>query len=176
MVIWKGAALRRIDISLLETGRHPKTASTTSLCTKKSNPILMSVLFSTEINLVSITCWHLTKVFQRIPLSPPMFHWYLLNALVSKLSLKLILLKITKLFFPEPRGIITVFWLKFGLEHQWVKRQEEKKFIDISYDYNTLTCAYLFYKSVRISNYNGNRCKLAFSSKPHAIFGSNLIY
>ena len=30
---------------------------------QESNPILMSVLFSTEINLVSVICWHLTKVF-----------------------------------------------------------------------------------------------------------------
>ena len=30
---------------------------------KKSNPILISVLFSTEINLVFVICWHFTKVF-----------------------------------------------------------------------------------------------------------------
>ena len=29
---------------------------------KNSNPILLSVLFSTEINLVFIICWYLTKV------------------------------------------------------------------------------------------------------------------
>ena len=34
MVIVKGAALRRIDISLLETGRHPKTALIMSLFTR----------------------------------------------------------------------------------------------------------------------------------------------
>ena len=39
-----GVVLRRIDISLLETGRHPKTASTTSLCTR--NPTQYSCLSS----------------------------------------------------------------------------------------------------------------------------------
>ena len=34
----KRAALRRIDISLLETGWHPKTASTTSLRTRNPTP------------------------------------------------------------------------------------------------------------------------------------------
>ena len=38
MVILKGAALKRIDTSLLETGWHPKTALAMSLCT-----ILMSI-------------------------------------------------------------------------------------------------------------------------------------
>ena len=38
MVILKGAALRRIDISMLETGRHPKTAFTMFLCSRNPTP------------------------------------------------------------------------------------------------------------------------------------------
>ena len=36
-MILKGAALRRFDISLLETGRHPKTALTMFIC--RRNPM-----------------------------------------------------------------------------------------------------------------------------------------
>ena len=54
-VILKGVALRRIDIILLETGRHPKTASTTSLCTRSPTPY-SCLSSSTEINFVSVIC------------------------------------------------------------------------------------------------------------------------
>ena len=85
MVILKGAALKRIEISLLKTGRHPKTALNI-LMHKKSNTMLMSELFSTEINLVSIICWHLTIVFPAHLAGPNMFQWYLLIAWVSSSS------------------------------------------------------------------------------------------
>ena len=49
----KDATHKQIEIGLLETGRQPKTALTISLCTRTNKPIPMSVLFSTEINLVS---------------------------------------------------------------------------------------------------------------------------
>ena len=57
MVILKGAALRRIDISLMETGWHPKTAPTTSLCTR--NYILVKKSFRSGVNI------HRTRSFPR---------------------------------------------------------------------------------------------------------------
>ena len=38
MVILKGAALKQIEISLLETGQNPKAALTLSLCTRNPTP------------------------------------------------------------------------------------------------------------------------------------------
>ena len=62
MVTLREAALKRISISLLETDLQPKATLTMPL-SMQANPIFVSVLFSTEVNLASAIYSHLTKVF-----------------------------------------------------------------------------------------------------------------
>ena len=83
MVILKGAALRRIDISLLETGWHPKTAPTTSLCTRNPTPYSCLPSSPLKYTLCPSSVDISPKFFQRISQSPTMFQWYLLIAWVS---------------------------------------------------------------------------------------------
>ena len=58
----KGAAIRQMVMSLLETGRHPMPVSHDVLVNKKSNAMLVFILFSTEENLVSFLCRCFAKV------------------------------------------------------------------------------------------------------------------
>ena len=62
MVMLKGTALRRMVMSLLETGRHPMTVFTMAFVNKKSNAMLVFILFSTEENPVSFLCFCFAKV------------------------------------------------------------------------------------------------------------------
>ena len=57
----KGTALRWMVMSLLEIGRHPMSVHDV-LVNKKSNAMLMFILFSTEENLVSCFCCYVAKV------------------------------------------------------------------------------------------------------------------
>ena len=63
----KRTALRRMVMSLLETGRHPMKVFTMSLWKKKFNAMLVFVLFSNENKLVSFLC----RCFAKVP--PPQF-------------------------------------------------------------------------------------------------------
>ena len=58
----KGTALRWMVISLLETGRHPMIVFMNVLVNKKSNAMLVFILFFTEENLVSFLCCCFAKV------------------------------------------------------------------------------------------------------------------
>ena len=62
MVMLKETALRRMVISVLETGRHPMTVFTNVHVNKKSNAMLVFMLFSTEENLVSFLCCCFAKI------------------------------------------------------------------------------------------------------------------
>ena len=57
----KGTALKRMVMSLLETGRHPMSVHDI-LVNKKSNAMLVFILFSTEENLVSFLSCCFAKV------------------------------------------------------------------------------------------------------------------
>ena len=52
-------------------------------CAQEIQPHTHVCLPYTEINLVSVICWHLNKVFQLILQSPTMGRWYLPTAWVS---------------------------------------------------------------------------------------------
>ena len=61
-----GVALRRIDISLLETGWHPKTAPTTSLCTRNPTPYSCFPSSPLKYTLCLSSVDISSKFFQRI--------------------------------------------------------------------------------------------------------------
>ena len=79
---WKELLSGGLIISLLETGWHPKTAPTTSLCTR--NPTPYSCLPSSPLKYTLCPSSDISpKYFQCISQSSTMFQWYLLIAWVS---------------------------------------------------------------------------------------------
>ena len=72
-------------MSLLETGRHPMPVSHDVLVNKKSNAMLVFILFSTEkkTTLCPSSVVVSPKFFHLISQSPKMFHLYLSISCVS---------------------------------------------------------------------------------------------
>ena len=81
----KGTALRRMVMSLPETGRHPMSVHNL-LVNKKSNDMLVFILFSTEENRVYFLCCCFAKFLHLVSQSPRMFHLYLSISCVSSWS------------------------------------------------------------------------------------------
>ena len=83
IVMLKGTALRRMVISLLETGRHPMTMFTKSLWTRNPTPCwcLSSFLLKKSLRPSSVVVS--PKFFHLISQSPKMFHLYLFISCVS---------------------------------------------------------------------------------------------
>ena len=69
MVMLEGAAPKRIENSLPEIGRQSRIAFAMTFVHLKTNPMLVLIPVTGEVNLVSATSWHLTNFFQ----SPSMF-------------------------------------------------------------------------------------------------------
>ena len=79
----KGTALRRMVMSLLETGWHPMTVFTTSLWTRNPTPCLWLSSFQLEKTLCPFSVVVSPKFFNLISQSPRMFH---LNLSISCVS------------------------------------------------------------------------------------------
>ena len=107
----KGAALRWMVISLLETERHPMTVFTMPLWTRNPMPCLCLSSFPLKKTLCPSSVVVSPKFFHLISQSPRMFHLYLSILCVTSWSLPAAL---SVLVFHVPMVMLSLPWIFDG--------------------------------------------------------------
>ena len=101
----KGTALRRMVMSLLETGRHPMTVFMTSLWTRNPAPCSCLSSFPLKKTFCPSSVVVTPKFFHLIPPSPRMFHLYLSISCVFHVPM--VMLSLQRIFYDAPVAYLT---------------------------------------------------------------------